>query len=356
MKILLLSRYDRRGASSRIRSYQYIPYLKAAGIDVKTCFLFDDDYVRSIQEGRSKRALSITSAYAARLRHLAYVKTADLIWIEKELFPGLPGLMEHLMFQLKIPYVVDYDDAIFHRYDRHPWWIIRFLLGNKIDKIMRHAALVLTGNHYLEKRAIGSGAQHVSYLPSVIDLNRYKIKKHAPAPTITVGWIGSTTTSKYLEMIVPALETICRNHSIRIVLVGADALSHNNLNIEIRPWHENREVDDILDFDIGLMPLPDTAWTRGKCGYKLIQYMACGLPVIASPVEANLDIVEDGVNGFLAADTREWVAALERLATQDVLRKKMGKQGRQTVENKFCLQVTAPCLKRMLDKVAPTIL
>jgi glycosyltransferase involved in cell wall biosynthesis len=350
MKILLLSRYDRRGASSRIRSYQYIPYLKTAGIDIETCFLFNDDYVQSIQKGRAKRALSIVSSYAARLRHMAHVKKADLVWIEKELFPWLPGWMEHLLFQMKIPYVVDYDDAIFHRYDSHPWWVIRLLLGNKIDRVMRHANLVLTGNHYLEKRAIKSGAPEVAYLPSVIDLERYTIKKHAPKSTITVGWIGSTTTAKYLKMIMPALEAVSRNHSIRMILVGAGDIDTKGLDIEVRPWHENREVQDILEFDIGLMPLPDTAWTRGKCGYKLIQYMACGLPVIASPVEANLDIVEDGINGFLASDTREWVAALEKLITRDALRKKMGKKGRQTVENKFCLQVTAPYLKRMLNK------
>ncbi len=258
--------------------------------------------------------------------------------------------MEDLLFKLKIPCVVDYDDAIFHRYDRHPMGIIRFLLGHKIDRIMRHADLVLTGNHYLEQRAIAAGARKVAYLPSVIDLERYTTKKHGPAATITVGWIGSPTTSQYLEMVIPALETVARKYPMRFVCVGAGEFRANDLEIENKPWHEENEVDDILDFDIGIMPLPDTPWTRGKCGYKLIQYMACGLPVIASPVEANLDIVQDGVNGILATGTREWTAALEKLISQGMLRKEMGRQGRKLVENKFCLQVTASRLIKLLDQ------
>jgi len=348
MKLLLLSRYDRRGASSRIRSYQYIPYLNAVGIEVKTRFLFDDPYVRDIQQRSIRKIHKIATAYARRLFHMLDIQNVDGVWIEKELFPWLPGWVETVIRKMRIPCVVDYDDAIFHRYDKHPWYGVRCLLGRKIDRIMAGADLVLAGNHYLEQRAMDAGAREVTYLPSVIDIERYGVKKKQSKSIKTIGWIGSPTTARYLKMVAAALETVSRKHDVRIVLVGAGRMTLNNLNMTIKPWHEDTEVNDILDFDIGIMPLPETPWSRGKCGYKLIQYMACGIPVVASPVEANKDIVINKVNGFMASGADDWLAALERLLLDDGLRERMGRQGRKTVESKFCLQVTAPCLKRVL--------
>jgi len=349
MKILLLSRYSRLGASSRIRSLQYLPYLGNELFTVHVCSLFNDEYVNNIQYGKMKNPIVIIKAYCRRLISLIQVRHFDLIWIEKEILPLLPGCVEKLLFRFRVPYLVDYDDAIFHRYDLHPNRIIRMLLGKKIDRIMGNAELVTTGNHYLEERAKRSGAKRVEYLPSVIDLARYDLKTNQQRKTFTIGWIGSPTTTEYLNLILPALENLCKDKQVNILLIGSQNIKSCALNLEIRRWSEETEVDNIRDLDVGIMPMLDTPWTRGKCGYKLIQYMACGLPVVASPVEANLDIVKDGVNGYLASGMDEWITALNRLKKDHVLRYQMGKEGRKMVEEKYCVQVTAPRLIKLLE-------
>ena len=149
-------------------------------------------------------------------------------------------------------------------------------------------------------------------------------------------------------MIKPALETVCTGRNARVVLVGAGLVDLSSVPVEIRPWSYSEEVTEIQQFDVGIMPLPDAPWERGKCGYKLIQYMACAKPVVASPVGANCDIVKQGVNGFLASTQAEWIDALNTLRSQPEVRVRMGSVGRCDVESKFCLRVTAPRLLALL--------
>ena len=164
MKILLLSRYSRLGASSRLRSYQYLPYLKTHGIDVDVAPLLENDYLKNLYAGRRKDLRGIIRAYIRRLGLLINSNSFDLLWVEKEILPWLPAWAEAILAHLGIPYVVDYDDAIFHRYDMHPKAIIRSLLGGKIDTVMSRAALVIVGNKYLADRARKAGARRVEYL------------------------------------------------------------------------------------------------------------------------------------------------------------------------------------------------
>jgi len=350
MNILLLSRYGRLGASSRVRLYQYLPYLEKEGMKVVAIPLFDNEYVSNLQLGKSKKPSIILKAYLNRLYWTIHYRHFDLVWIEKEILPWLPAWIEQLFFLHHMPYIVDYDDAIFHQYDMHHSRLIRFFLGRKIDRIMKCANAVICGNHYLEKRAKRAGAAWVEYLPSVVDTKRYHMIEYKPKTTFTIGWIGSPSTTEYLNLIIPALEDLCQDYTVRVVLVGSQKIESRNLNLTIRRWHERTEAEDIRDFDVGVMPLYHTPWTKGKCGYKLIQYMACGLPVVASPVEANLDIVQDGVNGYLVSGTNSWITALNRLKENAMLRWQMGKAGRRLVEEKLSLQITAPRLINILHR------
>jgi len=351
IKILLLSRYENFGASSRYRSYQYLPYFCKEGIEITAAPLFDNDYIKNLYASRKKNLLKILRAYVKRIINLCHVGDFDVIWIEKEALPWLPVWIEHKLGLAKATYMVDYDDAIFHRYDQHHFKLIRWILGKKIDRIMQYAALVLVGNEYLLERAKKAGAKRVELLPTVIDLEKYPSNSFNNNDIFTIGWIGSPVTSHYLKLVMPALEEFCKKNTARIVLIGAKKEELSNIQVEYVPWSEETEIKEIQKFDVGIMPLPDNGWERGKCGFKLIQYMACGLPVVGSPVGVNAKIIKHGINGYQAKNTNEWIWALQKLKGDQELRQKMGRAGRKNVEKEYCLQVTAPRLVKILCSV-----
>ncbi len=348
MHLLLLTRYARLGSSSRIRFYQYLPYLESHGIQVTSAPLLDDRYIRNLYTNRPQNPLAILRAYVQRLAALLHSRAFDLIWLEKEALPWVPALGEALATHFAPSCVVDYDDAAFHRYDQHRNPFVRALLGGKIDAVMRRAALVVAGNDYLAARARQAGAARLEIIPSVVDADRYRPAPPRPPAGFNIGWIGAPVTAPYLRLIQPALATLCQRSDTRLTLVGAGRLAMEGVPLESRPWREATEVNELQQFDVGIMPLPDEPFERGKCGYKLIQYMACGLPVVASPVGVNRQIVEHGVNGFLANTPDEWVAALSALRDDPALRRQMGAAGRAKVETQYSLQVTAPRLRALL--------
>lgn len=352
MKCLLLSRYSRLGPSSRVRSYQYLPYLEAHGINVSVAPLLGDTYIRNLYAGRPKNWGAILGSYYRRIKHLLKSRRFDLVWMEHELLPWLPAWGEYLLAFLRIPYLVDYDDAIFHRYDLHQNFLVRASLGHKIDAVMRRATLVIAGNHYLADRACQAGARRVEILPTVVDLDRYHVTRRTNKPMFSVGWIGSPATIHYLASLQPALSKAGAGGKMRMILVGSGPIELPGVVTEIRAWSEDTEVASILDFDVGVMPLPDDPWTRGKCGYKLVQYMACALPVVASPVGMNRQIIKENVSGLLAATEKDWVRALIHLRDNPGLCEAMGRAGRAIVEENYCLRVTAPPLLRLLKEAA----
>jgi glycosyltransferase involved in cell wall biosynthesis len=352
MRILALTRYSSKGPSSRVRFYQYFPYLTACGVELQVVPLLDDDYILRLYAGQTPSIFPVVGAYARRIAKLMKSRSFDLLWIEKELFPWLPAWAERILAGSGIPYVVDYDDAVFHRYDMHANPIIRGWLGRSIDSVMYHASTVVVGNDYLAGHARQAGAVRIEYLPSVVDIDRYSIREKAEGK-FRIGWIGSPVTAPYLGLIRDALEQAIQQLDVRLVLVGAgnrDPLP--GLAKDILPWSEAEEVADIQSFDAGIMPLPDGPFERGKCGYKLIQYMACGLPVIASPVGVNTDIVEEGRTGFLPTSNADWVQAFALLSQDAEMRKAMGKAGRRKIEQEYSLQMAAPRLLDILTKAA----
>jgi glycosyltransferase involved in cell wall biosynthesis len=279
---------------------------------------------------------------------LVSARKYDVVWLEKEVLPWLPALAERLIRAAGIPFVVDYDDATFHGYDMHSSVIVRTLLGRKIDRVMRKSSIVIAGNDYLAERARKAGASRVEYLPTVVDLDHYPLEKRTPQPTFTIGWIGSAWTARYLPMLEGALRQVCENGSARVLLIGSGPVSLKGVPVELKSWSESDEYHQIRRCDVGIMPLPDSPFERGKCGYKLIQYMACGLPVVASPVGVNQQIVEHGKSGFLASTETEWISALTQLRDDASLRQSMGQLGRVKVEQSYSLQAHAPRLASIL--------
>ena len=346
MKVLLLFRYGPLGASSRVRFLQYLPYFRSQGVEVKVKPLLSDSYLRALYNGGS-RWREVLKGYAGRILALFGARRFDVVIIEKELFPFMPAFAERLLGLIGVPYVVDYDDALFHRYDCHtnPW--VRRLLGQKIDSVMRHAATVMAGNNYLAERAYRAGANRVEIIPTVVDTERYQPKQKAVGKVPIVGWIGTPETSRYLKPLLPVFESLKNEMPVRFVAVGANPEDFEDTPVETLPWSEESEVKSLQQFDIGIMPLVDSPWERGKCGYKLIQYMACGVPVVASPVGVNREIVISDENGLFANAAEEWDKALRTLLNLDSEdRERMGVAGRARVEEWYSVQTQAP---RFLD-------
>ena len=351
MKILALTRYSRMGASSRLCVYQYLPALQKLGFEVTISPLLDDDYLHRFYAGKTIAWHKVMVDYLKQMKSLLQVKSFDLLWIEKELFPFLPAWFEQALNVAGIRYVVEYDDAIFHNYDLNNNLFVRKFLRDKIDKVMRNASLVIAGNGYLANRAIVAGAKRVEILPTVVDIDRYSVERHPnDNDKFIVGWIGSLVTVKYLDSIAPLLKTLAVEIPIKLRVIGAQ-FSYPGLDVDCEEWKEENEVEKIQLFDVGIMPLTDSPWERGKCGYKLIQYMACGIPVVASSVGVNCEIVKHGINGYLVYTDDEWIFAFRKLYENYELRREFGAQGRRDVEQKYCLQVTAPRLAHLFSEV-----
>lgn len=353
MKLLVLSRYSRLGASSRLRMLDYVPALINVGFDVEVVSFFDEYYLTQVYAGRNSKISTLRYFYS-RVRRLLFGKNPDLIWIEKEAFQWLPWFIEKEILPKNVPLVSDYDDAVFHRYDLHRSLLVRTLLTRKIDSVMAASSLVLAGNHYLEERARSAGAKSVEIIPTVVNAEAYSVARVPAADgRPRIGWIGSPSTwSEYCEPLLPVLSASARKHGAMVRTVGASRTAKKSETLELLSWSEGTEIQSIQGMDIGVMPLDDSPWARGKCGYKLIQYMACGLPVVASPVGVNSEIVEHGVNGFLAKTDAQWAAALDALLGNPDLRRRMGSAGRKKVEQDYSLQVYGPRVAELLMDVA----
>lgn len=277
------------------------------------------------------------------------------MWIEKEALPWLPAAIEIGFFRIAgVPIVLDYDDAIFHAYDRHRNPLVRALLGAKIDRVMQAADLVSVGNPYLGARARAAGARRIAELPTVVDLRHYPTDPRRPSADepLTIGWIGSPITSPYLERLRPALAALAARIPVRLLLIGAAPTALAGFPVERVAWSEASETAEIARCDVGVMPLPDLPWERGKCGYKLIQFMAASLPVVASPVGVNRDIIIAGETGFLAERDADWVEALTHLQRDPDLRRRMGAAGRRRVEESYSLAAVAPRFADLLRRLA----
>lgn len=341
-RVHFLTKYTRAGASSRYRTFQYLPALQAAGLECAVSPLFDDAYLAHRYTHGRAALVHVLVAFARRLYAVLTVPRGAVVVVEYELLPFFPALLERWLAWRGCRLVVDYDDALFHQYDQHrnPW--VRRLLGGKIATVMRLADTVVAGNAYLASYARRAGARRVEVIPTVIDLARYPATPpESNADVFTIGWIGSPSTARYLRDIAPALAEVCKDGRARVRLIGSGPVDLPGVPLEVLPWREDTEVNEMRRFDVGIMPLPDEPWARGKCGFKLIQYMACGLPVVASPVGVNTEIVAPGVNGLLASTIDDWVQAMEALRADVEMQRRLGAAGRKRVEERYCLAVTA---------------
>ena len=352
MKMLALMKYGDKAASTRQRLLQYRAYFSHQGIEIVFCPLLHNDYLEQTFRGRPFPILSIFESYLSRMRRLIDVSCFDIIWVQYESFPYMPGLFENLTILGGKPMIYDFDDAIFHQYDAHPNPIVRHFLGRKLQPLLRRSSLCVCGNAYLKSYG-DRFARHTTIVPTVLDTGVFapSVQPRGAARPVTIGWIGSPSTWSFVQPLIPLLQRLSEELNLVIRVVGVVRPPSTCSRFEFLDWSEDEEVALIQGMDVGIMPLPDEPWTRGKCGYKLIQYMACGIPVIASPVGVNSDIVDGGVNGYLARDEHEWEAAIRRLAANAELRSTMGARGRDKIVAEYSLHVHGPRLATMLREV-----
>ena len=343
MEVLALTKYSQSGASSRLRTYQYINDLKQGGITLNISPLLSDKYVEDLQRGK-KNYLEVLKGYIKRVFIVLFKRKVDFLWIEYEVFPWLPYFLENFLILRNKNYALDYDDAVFHSYDKSSSLLIRTLLGKKHNHLMRNSNFVSAGNEYLASKAKDFGSEKVEIIPTVVDLKKYsnpslknKLENSRP---MKVCWIGQRLTAKYLEPLNDLFSKLSQRGIAEFTCIGPDP-EKLGLNMKFEPWSESNEVELISKFDLGIMPLVDGYFERGKCGYKIIQYFACSLPVIASPVGVNSSIVDHKENGYLADSIEEWESFILELSNNPDLRIRMGKKGRMKVESCFSLQITS---------------
>jgi glycosyltransferase involved in cell wall biosynthesis len=333
MHILILPRYTARGASSRYRFWQYVPGLLRAGHEVEVKPLLGDGYLTELYSTGRRRGHWLAAGYAARFLCALRRGRYDVVLCEHEAFPFFPVAAEMFVTQLSSRFILDYDDAAFCKYDRWP------VLRQKIPRLMRTAKTVVVGNSHLAEYA-RRFTPHVAVIPTVVDLAAYPIRQDVDgSSSVRIVWIGTPMTASYLQPLIPELSRLQKKHPrLNFRLIGAGSFPTNGLRTESREWSIATEGQLLSECDIGIMPLSDTEFTRGKCGLKLIQYMACGLPVVASPVGANCEIVEENGNGYLAANAQEWFDKLDALVVNVDLRKRLGASGRSKIAAQYTLE------------------
>ena len=341
--VLLLTRYERKGPSSRVRHYNFLPALERAGFRVTIAPFLDSEYLDRYFRGERRRVGMLISAYWRRLRQALGARNYDLLWIEKEALPWLPASIERALLGGK-PLVIDFDDPWHLRYADNVHALIRAFLGRKLETVAARATALTAGSPVLAQWASASGAPHVVVMPPAVDIEHYPLLPFPEGP-FTVGWIGTPRNEAYLSLIEEPLRRLHAAHGARLrVIGGTGRLALSGVPIDQVPWHEEGEAAELARCHVGVMPLTDGPWERGKCGYKLIQYMAAGRGAVASPVGPSPSIVVSGETGYLADGIEEWSSALMNLAADPELVRKFGRAARRRAETEYALNVQAPRL------------
>jgi glycosyltransferase involved in cell wall biosynthesis len=265
--------------------------------------------------------------------------------IYREALPVGPPIVESLLAGAKVPLVYDFDDAVFlpNTSDANRW-IAALKRPQKTGAIIRRCDQVIAGNEYLASYARRFNPS-VHVIPTAIDVDLFvpRTEPRHPETRLVIGWIGTPTTASYLTPLAPALRALAGTHRFEFRVAGStNPMAFEGVDTANVAWSLDTEVELFNDCDIGVYPLPDDDWARGKCGFKAIQFMSCGVPVVASPVGVNREIVQDGVNGFLASTPDQWRLKLAALIDDPDLRRRIGAAGRRTIQERYSLQVTAP--------------
>lgn len=330
-----------RSPGQRYRFEQYFSYLEENGVSCQLSNIIseEDDKVLYSHGNYIKKALIALNAYRQRKRELTSIVKYDLVLIYREAILTGSTFFEKKLSKLGVPILFDFDDAIWVKDVSEGNQRLSFLKNsNKIKEILPLCKHVLAGNDYLKDFALQYN-RNVTIIPSTIDTLKYKQLDIRNNEVITIGWVGSHTTIKHFETIVSVLIKLKEKYKEKIdfKVIGDPVYFNSDLGINGIAWDNSREVEFFNMLDIGVMPLPEDEWTKGKCGMKGLLYMSVNTPAVMSSVGMNSEIIANGVNGFLADTQEEWFEVLSKLIEDENLRKSIGLAGRKTVEEKYSM-------------------
>lgn len=355
MRVIFLEPYPTEGPSSRYRVEQYIPYLRANGITCIVRPFVGSAFYRILYKNgmHLRKFLYFCVSLFRRKLDFFYALSCDLVFIHLEVFPFGPPAAEWLLTKLGKKIVYDLDDAIYlGSSSQTSRFIKRLKCSWKVPVIIRLSRHVITCNEYLSDYS-SKFNPNVTVIHTSVDTEKFKpVFKDSP-DILTVGWIGSHSTAKYLEALKSVFQRLSKKNKFRIKIIGTSRSVFEIPGIEIiyKDWKLDEEISEFQSLDIGVYPLPDDEWTAGKTGFKTIQYMSVGIPCVVSDASPNRVMIEEGVNGFLAKDDDEWVEKLSRLLNDRALRERVGAAGRQTVLERYSLKINAP---KILDIIRST--
>lgn len=341
-KVLILTLHrPQRSPSQRFRFEQYLDYLEANGFEFEWSYLLDAAADKAFYASGNLTAKFSILLRSLLKRTLEVIRPAryDMVFVQRECFMLGTAFFEKA-FARKVPLIIDFDDAIWLPNVSKANKKFAFLKNpKKTESIIRCASLVFAGNEFLANYA-SQFNEKVMVIPTTIDTERHhnQIRQHQQREKITIGWTGTSTTLKYLKLIEPVLKKLSRVHNVELAVICDRAPELDLDNVRFIPWQLDSEIEDLLQFDIGIMPLTDNRWSKGKCGFKLLQYMALGIPTVASPVGVNKDIVRFGINGYLANTEADWLQHLSALISSVEKRKAMGTAGRQFIEQHYSVK------------------
>lgn len=333
----------------RFRFEQYLTALEENGFSYRFFPFFDRNTYLSLYKnaGLWTKVRKTLLGYRLRLWQVFFVLPRyDFVFIYREATPlGFPFVEWLLAKVFGKRLIYDFDDAIWIPVvSEENRLITRLKAADKVPKICRWAHRVSVGNAYLAEHARrfrGESATDtgVRYNPTTLDTENWhnRLKNH-DEPPLTIGWTGSHSTLPYLAALVPVIRELEEEFDFRFRVICNQKPDFDLRSLEFIPWNKATEIEDLLALHIGLMPLPDDAWAKGKCGFKALQYMSLGIPPVAAPVGVNASIIEDGKNGVLARTPEEWKIALKKLLADKKLRQKLGAAGRQTVVKRYSVQ------------------
>jgi glycosyltransferase involved in cell wall biosynthesis len=339
----------------RFRIEQWEPHLREMGVEI-TYIPFEDEDLRGVvnQPGQYGKKFTLgMRAFARRRRELPMMKDFDLVYVFREAALFGPAFFERSIVRAGKPMIFDFDDAVFLRSAASVNGYLNYLkLPGKVKSICRLSAHVMAGNSFLADYARQVN-KNVTVVPTTIDTDKYlPYNLDKPTPDVPVIlWSGSRPTVENLNTLRDTLQKLAREEKYKLRIMGTPAYDLPGVEVEATPWRSETEIQELRAGDIGIMPLPDDLWSRGKCGLKALQYMALGIPTVCSAVGANMDIIQDGENGFLAANEEEWLKKLTALLHSTEMRARMGKAGRETVEEKYSARVQAPRVYEIFSSV-----
>jgi glycosyltransferase involved in cell wall biosynthesis len=343
LRILFLTLYPESAASPRYRVLQFLPYLQSNGFECTVASALSQDEYDDLKQPGVRAARYHISETRNRITQILTGARYDIVFVQKAVMSAYLRGMAALLRMRTQTLVIDLDDAV-HIRPPHPLRGMARMLEDRrqLEKVIRKADLVLAGNDWL-RDAAAQWSDHAVTFPTVVDTDRYHPAKANEKP-FQIGWIGGSSTFEYVLDLREVLEPIADETRF----IGAKASQIRWQGSTVQPWTEQEEVNAIQSFSAGIMPLRKDDWGRGKCGLKALQYMACGVPCIATPWGAATDIIEHNVNGLLADTPDEWRAAIDQVRAAGE-RQRLGNAGRSTVEAHYSLKSAAPVLASHLQ-------